>query len=93
VEIVAVPGCHALGAVVRIIFRHINPAGDGIGLADTVGTTTLRHGFAHRDHPRTGGNAVFGVDLAGEFALGGAVGENETRGHRERASRYPRHLI
>ena len=53
VEIIAIPGGHALGAVVRVLFRHVDPACDGIGLADAVGSAALRHGLA-QSPPRGG---------------------------------------
>lgn len=51
VEIVAVPGCQPLLAVMRIRFGDIEPAGNDIGLANPVDTAALRHGLAERDDP------------------------------------------
>ena len=68
VEVVAIPGSHALGAIVRILFRHVDPACDGVGLADAVGSPALRHGLPERHHARARGDAIFGIDAAGEFA-------------------------
>ncbi len=68
VEIVAIPGGQPLLAIIGVLFRHVDPASHGIGLADAVGATALRHGFAKCHHARAGGNAVFGIDAAGEFA-------------------------
>ena len=86
-EIIAVPGGHSLGAIVGILFRHVDPARNGVGLADTVGSPALRHGFAERHHTGAGRNAIFGINAAGELVRRGAVGENETRSHGSSATR------
>ena len=67
VEIIAVPGGHALFAVGGVFFRHVDPAGDGIRLADAVGAATFRNRFSESNHPRAARNAIFGIDPAGEF--------------------------
>ena len=67
-EIVAVPRGQTVLAVLGVFFRHINPARHRIGLADAVGAAALRDGFAESNDPGTGGNAVFRIDPAGEFA-------------------------
>ena len=87
VEIVAIPGSHSLGAIVRILFRHVDPACDGVGLADAVGSPALRHGLPERHHARARGDAIFGIDAAGEFAGRGAVGEEKARCHGNSATR------
>src|ERR1700681_4591514 len=93
VEIVAVPGGHALLAIFGIFFRHIDPAANRIGLADAIGAAALRHGIAERDHPRAGGNAIFRIDAAGEFVRRGTVGEDEAGGHRGSATQHPEDRI
>ena len=67
VEIIAIPGGHALGAVVGVFLGHIDPARHRIGLADAIGAAALRHGIAEGHHPRAGGHAVFRIDAAGEL--------------------------
>jgi hypothetical protein len=86
-EVIAVPGGHSLGAIVGIFLRHVDPARDSVRLADTIGTPALRHGLSESHDAGAGGNAVFGIDAAGEFFRGGAVGEDETRCHRSSAAR------
>ena len=86
-EIIAIPGGHSLGAIVGILFRHVDPARDRVGLADTIGAAALRHGFPESHHAGAGRNAVFGIDAAGEFVRRGAIGEDETRCHRSSAAR------
>ena len=81
VEIIAVPGGHALGAVVRVFLGNIDAAGHRIGLADPVGAAALRHGIAERHHARARGHPVFGIDTAGEFVRRGAIGKEKARCH------------
>ena len=74
VEIVAVPGCRALLAVVDVFFGHIDPARDNVRLAYTVGPPALRNGFTELDHTGAGGDAVFRIDAVGKLVRRGAVG-------------------
>ena len=52
VEVVAIPGGHSLCPIVRVLFRHVDPACDAVGLADTVGSPALRHGLPKPHHAR-----------------------------------------
>src|ERR1019366_7391890 len=74
-EVVAVPGGQADGAVVDVFLRDIFAAADQVGLADPVDAAALRHRLAIRDDAGAGGNAVFGIDPAGQAAR--AIGERQ----------------
>ena len=78
VEIVAVPGGHADGAVIDVFMRHVFAARHHIGLADPVDAAALGHRLARLDHAGAGGDAVFGIDPAGQAA--GAIGERQAAG-------------
>ena len=93
VEIVAVPGRQALGAVVDVLLRHVGPPGNHIGLSDAVGAAALGYGVAERHDSRARRDAVFGIDAAGEFVGRGAVGQHKASGHGSRAPRRPDHRI
>src|SRR5664280_2261549 len=75
VEVVAVPGRQADGAVVDVFLRDIFAAADQIGFADPVDAAALRHRLAISDDAGAGGNAVFGIDPAGQAAR--AIGERQ----------------
>src|SRR5262249_24336747 len=68
-EIAAVPGSYALGAVAGILGRHVGAAVDHVGFADAVGAATLGHRLALFNHA----GAVF---LAGKWSR--AMGEHGT---------------
>ncbi len=74
----------SLGAVVGVFFGNVGPPGDGVRLADAIGAAALRNGLAERHHARTGRDAVFGIDAAGEFVRRGAI--------RDKAG-IPRHAV
>src|SRR5664279_1126109 len=73
VEIVAVPGGQADGAVIHVFLRDIFAAAHRIRLADPVDAAALWHRLAIGDDAGAGGNAVFGIDPAGQAAR--AIGE------------------
>jgi hypothetical protein len=89
VKIVAIPGGQPLRAIVGVLFGNVDPASDGIGFADAVGTAALWHGVTKRHHARAAGNAVFGVNAAGKFTRGRAIAEDEARRHGRNAARCP----
>src|SRR5450830_1097256 len=78
VEVVAVPGGQADRAVVDVFLRDIFAAADQIGLADPVDAAALWHRLARLDHPGAGGDAIFGIDPAGQAAR--AIGERQAAG-------------
>lgn len=88
-EIVAVPGSQPLLAIVRVLFRNVDPASDGIGFADAVGATALGHGLAKRHHARAAGNAISGVNVAAKFARGRAIGDDKACRYGRNAPRRP----
>ena len=75
VEILAVPGRQALGAVIGIFLRLVGPAADGVGLADAIGAAALGHRLAERDQARARRHAVFRIELARGLA---ALGEQDS---------------
>jgi hypothetical protein len=80
VEVIAIPGRQALGAVVDVFLGNIDPAGHGVGTADPVSSSPFGHGIAESDDPGARRHSVFGID-AGEFARRGAVGEGKAQAY------------
>ena len=68
VEIIAIPGGHADGAVIDILFRDVNPAGHRIRLADPVDAAAFWHRLAWFNNTRARRNAVTWIDPAGQTA-------------------------
>ena len=93
VEIVAIPGGQPLLAIAGVLFRNVHAAANGIGLANPVGAAALWYGVTKRDHPGAAGNAVFGVNAAGEFPRRGAIGKDEACRHGRSAPRRPYYRI
>ena len=65
VEILAVPGRQALGAVVGVFLGLVGAAADDIRLADPVGAAALGHRLAERNEARARRHAIFRIKLAG----------------------------
>src|SRR5690349_1560927 len=75
VEIVAVPGGVANGAVIEVFARNVGAAGDHVGLADPVIAAAFWNRLAERDHTLAAGDAISRIDAAGVL---GAIGESQT---------------
>src|SRR4249920_741351 len=76
VEIVAVPGGHALRRVIGVFLRDIDTASHRIRLADAINAAALWDRLARLNGARACGNAVTWIDLAGHLAAR-AVGEQK----------------
>src|SRR5262245_33525817 len=87
-EIIAIPGGHALRAVVDVFFRDVNPSAYHVRLTDTIHAAALRHRLARLDDAGTGCNPVARVDLPHPSAIR-TIGKRQTA---QAQDEKPRHL-
>src|SRR5690242_21327097 len=76
VEIRAIPGGDAIGAIVRIVFGDIGPTGHGVRRAHPVDPRALRNCSARLDQTGARLDAIAGVDTV----VVSAIYQGKTKG-------------
>ena len=79
VEVAPVPGRQPFRPVAGILLGDEGAARDRIGFADAVPSAAFRHALAQLDDARARCDAIFRIDLAGEFVGGGAAWQAQAR--------------
>src|SRR5438067_8219615 len=86
-KIRAVPGGDAIGSIMRIVLRHVDPPSDNIRRADPVDAAAFRHRGAWLDYASTRLDPVTWVDMA----VAGAICQGKTKARASRNRRKASH--